>query len=161
MKNIELDIKCQSCKGTGVYIGMAERDGAGVVCYTCKGTGCQKYKFQYEDFNGIVRRDDVKRVYKKSYGYVLAPKEIDFEKVGKIDLSVKGVSYQEFLTGKMPEHIREFGCPMWIDQGSCHDLKGFTDRCKCFGRIINHCDDYDKRVECWKDFDRLTADLEG
>lgn len=31
-------IECQACKGTGLYKGMAERDGAAVVCSHCHGT---------------------------------------------------------------------------------------------------------------------------
>lgn len=36
---IKIECECNACKGTGLYVGMAERDGAAVVCYTCKGTG--------------------------------------------------------------------------------------------------------------------------
>ena len=36
---IEFDCECESCKGTGLYVGMAEREGSAVVCHTCKGTG--------------------------------------------------------------------------------------------------------------------------
>ena len=49
-KIIEFDEKCKSCKGTGVYQGLAEKNGSGVVCYKCKGTGCHHVTFEYEDF---------------------------------------------------------------------------------------------------------------
>jgi len=51
MKKIfEVNEVCPSCKGTGLYIGMGERDGAAVVCHTCKGTGCHAFKHEYEEF---------------------------------------------------------------------------------------------------------------
>ena len=41
-------IECQACGGTGLYKGMAERDGAAVVCSCCNGTG--KTEFTYNEF---------------------------------------------------------------------------------------------------------------
>jgi DnaJ-class molecular chaperone len=49
-QSIDLDIVCQSCQGTGLYVGMAERDGAAVVCSTCEGTGRYAYHFEYKPF---------------------------------------------------------------------------------------------------------------
>jgi len=36
---LEGECECSACKGTGLYVGMAEREGAAVVCSRCKGTG--------------------------------------------------------------------------------------------------------------------------
>jgi len=47
-EKIELDIVCQSCDGTGLYKGFAEKDGAAVVCSRCDGTGKEHYVFVYE-----------------------------------------------------------------------------------------------------------------
>ena len=71
MKVIEFDEKCKSCKGTGIYVGMAERDGAGIVCHTCKGTGCHHVKFEYEDFEGkIVRKDIMNRMLREQISFI-------------------------------------------------------------------------------------------
>ena len=34
---LEADVECTSCSGTGLYQGMAERDGTAVICYQCDG----------------------------------------------------------------------------------------------------------------------------
>jgi len=67
----EVDRICPSCKGTGLYVGMAERDGAAVVCRTCKGTGCEHFKVTYEPFVARKPRTDVKRVYRTNPGIVI------------------------------------------------------------------------------------------
>lgn len=158
MEKIILNIRCKSCSGTGVYVGLAERDGAAVVCHICKGTGKQKYVFSYEPFTARMERDDVKRVYKDSYGYCIAPRKIDFDKIGEVDLSKEGVSYEEFFNeNKMPKHIRKIGCPMVCDQGTCHDLKTFTKECNKiglgYGSTLKECKNYHNRSECWMRFD--------
>lgn len=128
MKTIEMKIECPACNGTGVYTGMAERDGAAVVCRQCKGTGAYQYKFSYNEFTGLKRRDDVKRVYKDGYGYVIVTGQIKFGET-TVDMDKEGVSYLEFLNGEMPGHITTIACPMQADQGACHNIKGFVDEC--------------------------------
>ena len=156
MKQIDMVIECSSCKGSGVYVGMAEKDGAAVICHNCKGTGAFHYVFNYNDFTGRKSRADVKRVYLQSYGYVIAPKEIDFKGIGKIDMANEGVSYNDFLNGAMPGHIEKLACPMLADQGACHDIKGFTDECnKLHGGWVSYlpeCKNRANMAECWKRF---------
>lgn len=155
---IKLDIECQSCRGTGVYVGIAEKDGAAVVCYTCKGTGCEKYSFTYEPFKGRKERKGVSRVYKNTYGFCIAPKVLTLQIGGdvQIDFSKEGVSYQEFLKGKMPEHIKTFACPMMADQSACHNKKGFVDICHekgmSYGGFISKCSYQHNKKECWERF---------
>ena len=43
-------IECSSCKGTGLYKGVSERDNCAVVCSVCNGTG--KVDFFYNEFEG-------------------------------------------------------------------------------------------------------------
>lgn len=45
-QHITLDIVCTACSGTGLYVGMGERNGAAVVCYRCQGTGRQAYTYE-------------------------------------------------------------------------------------------------------------------
>ncbi len=157
-KKIELDIECQACGGTGIYAGMGERDGAGVVCNRCDGTGEYHYTFEYKEFEGIIKRDNVTRVYKSSYGYCFAPKKIDFARIGEIDLTQEGVSYAEFLEGKCPQHIREMACPMLADQSACHSMSGFTDMCNCTGLLITECPQYKDKATCWERFDKAAGE---
>ena len=150
MTKIEMEIECQDCEGTGIYVGMAEKEGAAVVCTKCKGSGKYLYKFKYNEFTGRKKRKDVNRVYLNGYGYVIIPHDIYFENIGRIDMSKEGVSYQEFLNGKIPKHIEKLACPMQADQGACHDIKGFTDKCN-WGRLSN-CEHQKTKEECWKRF---------
>ena len=160
-KIIDMDIRCPECGGSGVYIGMAERDGAAVVCWKCDGSGKFNYRYQYKEFNGKVKRNDVKRVYLKT-GYCVAPKKISFDEIGEIDLSKEGVSYEEFQQGKLPTPIERLQCPMCQDQGACHAIKGFTDRCNELNGeylcILSSCNYRNNKAECWERFKEGTND---
>lgn len=153
---IKLKIECRSCGGTGVYQGIGERDGAAVVCYTCDGSGCEEFAMTYTPFKQRRIRTDVNRVYLKGYGYCIVPRPITLSNGVFVDFSKEGVSYEEFLNGKEPKHIKQMGCPMLADQAACHKIKGFTDRCDDLnGGFINHipsCKCKDK-LECWKVFE--------
>lgn len=156
MKIIKLKIECQSCGGSGVYQGMAERDGASVVCHTCDGTGCEDYVFKYEPFKKRVIKKGVKRVFLSGYGYCVGVKPITFDNGITVDFSKEGVSYEEFLQGKMPEHIKCMGCPMSADQSACHDIVGFVDECeRLHGEylgLISKCNNQPNKLKCWERF---------
>lgn len=154
--NIEMTIECDACHGTGVYVGIAERDGAGVICTKCQGSGAFLYKLIYNEFTGRKTRDDVKRVYKSGYGYVIAPTVINFN--GKtIDMQGEGVSYEDFCRGVMPKHIKSLACPMSSDQSACHKINGFIDQCmEIHGgliSIITKCKGQHDKAACWKRFE--------
>lgn len=161
MKKIEMEIQCKSCGGTGVYVGMAEREGAAVVCSSCNGTGKCWYAFEYEEFTGRKKKDGVTRVYKSSYEFVIAPKKIRFENLGEIDLSEEGVDYADFLAGSMPGHIKSLVCPMLADQGACHSIEGFVDECgrldgqgSLIGRFLSSCAYQRNKATCWERFEQ-------
>ena len=52
--------QCQSCGGTGLYRGFAEREGEPVVCITCGGTGAER--ISYTPFTGRKQKNGVKCV---------------------------------------------------------------------------------------------------
>ena len=109
--HIEINEKCKSCNGTGLYIGMAERDGAAVVCHTCKGTGCHHFVYDYEDFVKREYRHKVKRVYQTNVGICIG------EEKGKCRLEdFGGMPYEEWWIGKNFEvgmEDRKYSCPAW------------------------------------------------
>jgi len=160
MKRIEKDIECKSCNGTGVYVGMSERNGAAVICHTCNGTGRQHYVFEYEEFTGRKIRDGVTRVYKQSYGFIIAPKKTKFAGIGTVDMAAKGVSYDDFLRGEMPEHVKQLACPMLADQAACHGIPGFVDDCErlhggsLLGSLLSRCRNQKNKLECWERFNK-------
>ena len=51
-------IICNSCKGTGVYSGMAEKEGCAVMCWTCNGGG---YQVAFK-FTKLKKRTDIHTV---------------------------------------------------------------------------------------------------
>lgn len=85
-----VNIECPSCGGTGLYHGMAEPKGVGVVCLSCEGTGCRKY--QYTPFTGRKRRDDIVTVQRSRGTFI-------FTGCGPVGESI---SYEDFLNGEMP-----------------------------------------------------------
>ena len=159
MKEIKLKIECQSCRGTGVYKGMGERDGAAVICYKCKGTGCYDYVFNYTEFTERVPAKNINRVYLDGYGYCLSDKKaVTLDNGSYVDFPNEGVSYEDFLKGKMPKHIKTMACPMMADQGACHDIKGFTEKCgklnNGYVSFIPSCKYSTKKKTCWERFDK-------
>lgn len=163
MPKVELEIQCKSCQGTGVYSGMGESRETAVICQTCSGSGKQQYSFQYEEFTGRKIKDGIKRVYKSGYGYKIGLGKINFDKIGEIDMDKEGVSYEEFLNGKKPGHIKQLGCPMMADQSACHKIKGFTEKCnKLHGSYLSYipdCNNRKNKLQCWERFENGTENI--
>lgn len=149
-KVFEVDIKCQSCNGTGLYVGMAERDGAAVICFTCKGTGKFHHKFTYEEFTERTKRSDVRRVFKTSCGYTQCPDDVTND--GKlIEFSKAGVPYEDWLTGGQPLPLKTLYCPkMWTSQQ--WDSETCKQHCIC-GTSINNCPNRDNMAKCWEEYE--------
>lgn len=163
----ETKCTCTSCRGTGVYKGVAERDGLAVVCYSCNGKGYYTLKL-YENvhlvqdektgvvykvnndiivdcvslFDKLQRRDDVNYVTYATE-YVLSPRYL-FEH-GASEINV--ISYREFLQGKMPLPMMQYTCPRQISQNYGNTF--FDNNCG-FGSFSN-CSKFGTQ-ECWEKF---------
>lgn len=76
------------------------------------------------------------------------------------------MSYDDFLKGKRPEHIKQLACPMLADQGACDRIPGFIDKCNelnggtLWGRLISQCRNQKNKFDCWRRFDELQKDIE-
>ena len=118
---LEYDQECKSCSGTGLYVGMAERDGAAVVCVNCNGTGCSHTKIEYDDFDGIKLRKGIKRVYQVNPGISIGV-GVSKDKGREFKLSdFGGKTYDSWVKDKkfsVGSEMREFCCPAWWFQ-SC------------------------------------------
>ena len=154
MAVIKLKIECKSCDGTGLYVGLAERDGAAVICHTCKGSGCQDYNFNYTEFQARKLRKGVTRVFKVAGGYVHTTKDIVGGNGVKIEFSRGGVAYQTWLNGGEPKPLKELYCPlewtgqMWQSPLFCKDT--------FFGGFISGCP-YRKNngmSRCWEEYEK-------
>lgn len=142
--NIEYDCECEDCKGSGLYIGMAERPGAAVLCKTCDGTGKHHVSIRYKDFEGKRRRTGVKRVFQANPGIAVGP--------GK---SNGGLSYDDWLDGKKftaGTEMRKFTCPAWWYQTADSSKKPNWDECVGIGRFSD-CSCFSDKEACWKRWD--------
>lgn len=159
-KKIKMDIQCPSCEGTGIYSGMGESKNTAVICHSCKGTGKYHYVYEYEDFTERKIKRGIDRVYLSGYGYGIRTGIINFLNIGEIDMDKEGVSYSDFLSGKIPKHIKKLACPMLADQGACHNIKGFVDKCcELNDGWIGYIPDCKNRCnsnKCWKRFENET-----
>ena len=144
-----ITIECPDCKGTGLYVGCAERDGAAVVCYMCNGTGQKEYK--YREFTGRNKRSNVKRVFRPS-NYVIGADDIVNDEGVTLHFSRYGCTYEEWLNGADPKPMEELVCPYM------HDNRGMGNepcsRCarQPYTARINQCRYFSDKANCWKEY---------
>lgn len=87
---ITVKTECSACGGSGIYRGMAEPDGVGIVCLQCDGTGCEK--LNYTPFSGRKRRDGIHEVRRSKGSFIM-----------NCGPTGDSVTYADFLAGIMPE----------------------------------------------------------
>ncbi|MFA5377068.1 MAG: hypothetical protein WC455_15055 [Dehalococcoidia bacterium] len=151
---LELEAECKTCGASGLYVGMAERDGAAVVCSTCKGTGKQIIKVDYADFEERkLPAKLVARVFEVNPGIVIGE---GTTKEGKhFNLSdFGGMPFHDWLYGKpFPEKSedRNFTCPAWWYQCANYNKKPKWDECG-YG-IFSECKHFPSKNRCWNRWD--------
>lgn len=150
MPKIEIEHECEACKGTGLYQGFAEHDGAAVVCNGCRGTGKAIFKMDYKEFTGRKKRHGVKRVFQANVGIGVG------KAGGKYKLEdFGGISFKDWEKGKSfgpGTEMRAFVCPAWWYQTVDYDKKPDWKECRACGSFSN-CSHFEKKAECWKRFD--------
>lgn len=149
VKEITIDEECQHCGGTGVYVGMGERNGAGVVCHYCKGTGCYHFEHEYTEFTKRHKRDDIKRVYQTNPGILIGEGNgFTLEMFG-------GMPYSYWLNGKKFEpgmENRNYTCPAWWYQSADYSKKPKWDKCNTLR--FSQCKYFGNKSTCWEDWDK-------
>ena len=155
----EADVECPDCKGTGLYVGMAERDGAAVICFICDGTGKKHIKHEYTEFTERQVRPGVERVFETAGGYCISSHDVNTDS-GLFPFTKAGCSYKEWLQGKIPEPIRFLHCPLeHFSQGT---VKGeFLKTCHCEPYLelrISVCSKQ-RRATCWETWDKEFSKL--
>ena len=159
---VEGECECSSCRGTGLYKGMGEGEGAAVICYTCDGKGWVKVKETFAKFTKRRLRRDVERVYLSGMGYRITSKDVrkhlETDKDGStgeiIHFSQAGCSYKDWLKGAKPLPLKELGCPyqhtnQQLQSKDVHNL--YKTRCKeglC--GYIPKCKFYGDKAKCWE-----------
>lgn len=154
-QKFEADIVCPSCGGTGLYIGMAERDGFAVQCYQCKGTGKFHYEYEYVPFvKRKPTKEEVIQVVESNPGIGIGVKsksrtDLTYESFG-------GMPYKDWKqdnTFPTKSEMRNFTCPAWWYQSTNYKLK--PDWKECIGcGSFSGCDNFPCKDKCWEKFDK-------
>lgn len=143
----EASIECRACKGTGLYVGFAEKDGHAVICSTCKSTGNETVRVEGTLFTERNIRIGIKKVHMTNPGIGIgdAPGH-DFG----------GISYREWREGKPFERgteDRQHTCPAWFYQSADHQRK--PDWKECLGcNRFGDCPSFKDKKKCWARFDK-------
>lgn len=159
---LQITAECGSCNGTGLYVGMAERDGCAVECSTCKGTGQVEIKHEYKKFKGRNIKKGVNRVFKTSCGYVHSDKDVIRDEGKTIYFSRGGCTYEEWLNGAEPKPVEDLYCPYIFTnqdmQRRDHPAHAFyKSNCdNTLGSMIQDCKMFREKEKCWKKFHSLT-----
>lgn len=154
-KEIRIKHECGSCGGTGLYVGMAERDGAAVVCGRCKGKGWQESVFQ--EFTGRKERKGVLRVFEANVGIVIG--EGDGIKLSDFG----GMPLADWISGKRFEsgtENRAYACPRQWTQCAGGPMPAWDKCYSCLGRTFKNCAHFDDKATCWAQWDHERANAE-
>jgi len=156
---IEYNARCDSCKGSGLYCGFAEKKGFTVVCRECKGTGKVHKEITYYDFEKRVERKDVKRVLQHNPGFGIGTGQVNKDSGNPIFVgseSFGGLSYKDWKAGKpfvRGTEMREFVCPAWWYQSADYSKKPKWDECIGCGSFSD-CKNFINKEKCWEKFDK-------
>ena len=129
-----LATECESCQGSGLYIGWAEKDGAAVICSKCGGTG--EYWMHYTPFTGRKERPEVvRRIWKKNTGWRITPDNsegsmtldewkdnpdaINLPENAMQDKACPAVWYYDYPFDQCNKVMRFDHCPWWHSKEKC------------------------------------------
>lgn len=154
---------CNSCKGTGIYKGVAEEGDIAVICRTCNGKGsisevvrdsCStiqdcfprvidgKTIYDIREYDHLVPVKGIKYV-------VYGPNKVISSKLLLEDLKISRdsiVLYADFLKGKKPLPIESMTCPAELSLHYGND--DFDNDC-----CLNYYDcPKEDKSECWAKF---------
>jgi len=159
-KKLIIDKFCDSCGGTGLYVGYAEHDGAAVVCHTCKGDGHYKQTISWTPWlksSKRKRRDNVERVFLTNPGIGIGRGPLRDGSILKLE-DFGGAEYDKWLDlGKKAFHkgseMRKYTCPAWWYQSTDYDKKPDWNECIGCGSF-SECKNYKTKHLCWDRFDK-------
>lgn len=100
-EKIIVKAQCGDCGGSGIYVGVACHDGAGMVCRNCDGKGF--VEISYTPFDSRKKRDDVTRVFGYKPYRSVYPTDHAFEDGKTVKFSEFGCTYEEWEKGETPK----------------------------------------------------------
>lgn len=148
-EEIRIKHECSSRGGTGLYVGMAEGDGAAVVCVRCKGKGWRESVFR--GFAGRKNKPGVRRVFEVNPGIGLG------EGNGVKLSDFGGMPLADWLAGKpfgVGTENRAYTCPQWWAQCTGGSRSDWSECRSSLGRAFSRCEHFDDKAACWKRWDR-------
>lgn len=152
-----IKIECSACKGTGLYVGMCEKDGAAVICYQCKGKGAVLFSYNEPPPGSRPRRrDDVVRVFDSTHGYVISANDVVTKEGVSFPFSQYGCTYEDWYdNGAVPkEMVRLLRCPA---NNAVKDRQGYEFCIQGPGDYIPKCPLLCEKDKCWETYDRQLA----
>lgn len=163
---VEIEHECGSCTGSGLYSGMAEKDGCAVVCTSCHGTGRCVSKMTFMKFNGRRDKKGIKRVFQSACGYGISADDVTRQEDGKvIKFSKAGCTYSEWKAGGIPKPIEDLHCPylhsgqrMQSSSHKAHALYESNCRQNMSFSWITDCKMYPCKEKCWKKYHELVGE---
>ena len=141
--------ECKACRSTGLYVGMAEKDGAAIVCHSCKGTGMTTQSIEYDDFEGRKFKKGVKWVYECNPGIGVG------EGNGHSFKDFGGMCHEDWEKGHnfpSKSENRAYTCPAWWYQSVDYKKKPDWDSCGIGGRFSD-CHRSNDKQKCWDRWD--------
>lgn len=154
-KEIRIKHECGACNGTGLYVGMAERSGAAVVCHSCKGQGWKESVFV--EFTERKEKPGVRRVFQTNPGVVIGERE------GLALSDFGGMPLEDWKAGKpfpAGSENRAYSCPRWWTQSAGGSMPEWDECYSNIGRSFSQCAHFCNKAECWKRWDSETANVE-
>lgn len=146
---MEVQAECDSCSGTGLYVGMAEHDGIAVQCSMCKGRGEVTKKFVWRDFEGRRDKPGVLRVLHANPGISTgAGNGYTIEHFGGLPVEAwkRG---EPFAPGT---EMRAFTCPAWWYQSADSNKKPNWN--ECGWGAFSRCPHFSTKAKCWERWDK-------
>lgn len=144
--------ECGSCRGTGLYSGMGESEGAAIVCHHCKGLGFRVSEFI--EFTGRKELPNVVRVYQANPGIKIgAGNGFELEDFG-------GVPAADWAQGNpfpAGAEMRAFTCPRWWFQCAGSVSLDWNICNSNIGQSFSQCQHFPDKGLCWARWDKEQA----
>lgn len=145
MTQISVQAVCNACGGTGLYIGMAERDGVAVVCSTCNGSGAMTVR--YTPFKRQLPAPASVTSVHVARGYVLGDKHPACD---------GGLPIEQWKQGVIVPADEKLYCPyLYTHQDWCahpRDPENNHNNAPMLWGRIDECPYWIEKDECWKRF---------
>jgi hypothetical protein len=151
---LSFDAACKACQATGLHVGIAERDGAAVLCHTCKGTGKQIIVVEYDDFEGRKERPEVERVFQVNPGICICKEK------GRFTLDeFGGMSYEDWESGKtFPPGSEK---PKVYLPGLVVSIRRLREKAGMERMRLGFIQYFGSKDKCWERWDAENSEKEG